>query len=891
IVKYKSRKEEAERRMENTRQNLTRVEDIIEELGNQLEPLAAQGETARRYLALREQLRGLELNAFIVRSDRVRERVATITQTMEGLADAIAQAEGREREQGARRAEIEEGITAQDRLVTEAHGRVLELTRAREACEGGNNVLRADIEHNTQDERRLLAEREDAEQRLRVVEELQAGAAGDQTEQRSLLDAQRGELARVEALQMEAEAGAEAKEGALDAHKAAIMEAMNRLSDVRSTQTRLTTMRQSLEKRLEELRAADQELDGDEARLQEAVRMAEASQQSVGEEMERLSQEAASLDAQVRATAQQADALGEELTKSTGQQQALSSRLRVLREMERDYEGYQHAVKQVLLRAKEEKGVRGVVATLLRVPKEYERPIEAVLGAALQHVVTEDEYVAKRMIDYLRQQRYGRATFLPMSAVRGRALSPQEREVLRMPGCLGVASELVAFDPQYRDVMENLLGRTLIAEDLDSGIEIMRRGRHAFRLVTLEGDVMHSGGSMTGGSAQSRITSLLSREREITEHERALRGLGEKIADTKGALEAIELRRAEEKRLRGELFAALHQEEIAVAREQERLSRAQAEFDAHREKRAQQRLMCEQIADNLRDIAEQMAETDARQGGAEQDTAAMHQRTQALQAELAEARERANQAREQATACRVSLAALEREVELLRRDSARMAAEQEELRLRLERQRGQLARCQDAARDFAQRLEASKAEQLACQQRLHEACQALEALQAERTRLQTALSEQAQDMDALRAGLNADIDKRHRAELQLARLEGDLKQLQDRIWDEYELTYAGAKEHETPGFALAPAEKEIEAIRAQIREMGTVNVNAIEDYRNCRARYDGLCTQRDDLTRAEEDLHDIIESLLVKMEKQFREQFALLAGHFSETFARLFGGG
>jgi len=891
IVKYKSRKEEAERRMENTRQNLTRVEDIIEELSNQLEPLAQQSETARRYLTFREQLRGLELNAFLIRSDRMQERVASINQTIEGLAEAIAQAEGREREQGAHRAVIEEDIAAQDRLVTQAHGNVLELTRSLEACEGANNVLRADIAHTSQDEERLLAERLEAQQRLLALEALQASAAGDQDEQHSVLDAQRKELARIEALQAEAETEAEARERALDEHKTAIMEAMNRLSDVRSTQTRLTTMRQSLEKRLEELHGAEGEMDEESIRLQESVRAAEASQQSVGEEMARLSQETAGLDAQVRATAQQADALSEELAQCTGKQQALSSRLRVLREMERDYQGYHQAVKQVLLRAKEETGVHGVVATLLRVPREYEKPVEAVLGAALQHVVTQDEYVAKRLIDYLRQRQYGRATFLPMSAVQGRTLSPQERQLLSMPGCLGVASELVSFDAQYRGVMESLLGRTVIAKDLDSGIEIMRRGRYAFRLVTLEGDVMHSGGSMTGGSAQSRITSLLSREREIAEHEQELRDLGGKIAEIKGELEAIEGRRAEDKRLRGELFAALHQEEIAVAREQERLSRAQDEYSAHVDKRAQQRLMCEQIEDNLRDIAEQMNEIDARQDGAEQDTAEMQQQTQALQTELSEVREAANRARERATSWRVSLAALEREVELLRRDAARLAVEQEELRRRLAQLEEQLHRRQGAAREHVRQLEAGEAEQRACQERLRAAGASLEESQEKRARLQAALYEQSEELDALRTSLNADTDKRHRAELQLARLEGDLKQLQDRIWDEYELTYAGAKEYQTPDFVLGPAEKEIENIRAQIREMGSVNVNAIEDYRNCRARHDDLCTQREDLTRAEEDLHDIIEGLLVKMEKQFREQFALLGGHFSETFTRLFGGG
>ena len=167
----------------------------------------------------------------------------------------------------------------------------------------------------------------------------------------------------------------------------------------------------------------------------------------------------------------------------------------------------------------------------MRVPKRLERATEAVLGGALQNVVTTDEYIARDMIAYLRQNKLGRATFLPMTTISGRTLSPQERQVLTMPGCVGVASELIEFDEQYRGIVENLLGRTVIAENLDAGIEIMRRGRHAFRLVTLEGDVMHSGGSMTGGSSASRMTSLLSREREIKEHEKLLAELEEKVAD------------------------------------------------------------------------------------------------------------------------------------------------------------------------------------------------------------------------------------------------------------------------------------------------------------------------------------------------------------------------
>ena len=891
IVKYKVRKEEAERRMENTRQNLLRVQDIVDELGNQLEPLAEQSETARRFLALREQLRGLELNAFLLRSDRLRERAAALGQTITGLSEAIAQAEARAAQGTARRVALEEALAAQDRLVSDAHEGVLSLSRALEAQEGENNVARADLAHDAQDVARLTAEHAEVTERLGALEALHESAAGDQTEQHGQLDAQRVELAAMEQQAAAAQAGAERAEQALDAHKADIITAMNRLSDVRSGQTRLTTMRQSLLARREELHGAGEGMAAEGARLAEAAQAAQRMAGGASAQLETLQQEAARLDERVRAAAQAVEALTAALAQHTGSQQALSSRLRVLREMERDYEGYQHAVKQVLLHAGRDGGVHGVVATLLRVPKDYEKAIEVVLGGALQNLVTDDEFVAERMIAYLRDQRYGRATFLPITSVRGRVLTPQERQVLTMPGCLGVASELVGFDAPYRGVMESLLGRTVVATDLKAGIEIMRRGRHAFRLVTLTGDVMHSGGAMSGGSAQSRMTSLLSREREIAEHAQQLTELAATIAQAKAELAALEAERAEHKRLRSELYARLHQEEIAVAREQERLQRAQDELQAHRDASARQQQMGEQIADSLQDIDAQLADMSARQDGQEQDTQAMHQRTHALQSALGEARAQAETLREQVTARRVSLAALEREVEALRRDAARLDSERQTLRQRAVGLTAQLARCREAEQAHRQVLAEGEAAQRTAQAALEEAREALRALEAAREAQHTALRAMGEETDTARAQAASDVDKHHRAELQLTRVEGDLKQMQDRIWEEYELTYAGAEAFKTPGFELVPAERRIEEIRAQIREMGSVNVNAIEDYIACRTRYDDLCAQREDLLRAGDDLQGIIEGLVTKMERQFREQFAMLGRYFAETFTRLFGGG
>ena len=251
---------------------------------------------------------------------------------------------------------------------------------------------------------------------------------------------------------------------------------MNRLSDVRTSEARLSTMRRELERRGEEADAQKEELELAADRMDEQLaQAAQELEQAKRGEAEKVEAEQ-KIEQESQETAQKIAVVQQALGDANGQKQAASSRLRVLREMERDYAGYQQAVKQVLLHARGNAGVRGVVATLMRVPKRLERATEAVLGGALQNVVTTDEYIARDMIAYLRQNKLGRATFLPMTTISGRTLSPQERQVLTMPGCVGVASELIEFDEQYRGIVENLLGRTVIAENLDAGIEIMRSG-------------------------------------------------------------------------------------------------------------------------------------------------------------------------------------------------------------------------------------------------------------------------------------------------------------------------------------------------------------------------------------------------------------------------------
>ena len=891
IVKYRTRKEESEKRLSNMRDNLARVEDIITELETQHEPLQTASETARRYLSLRDELRVLECSAFVLRSDRAKERIEEAQQLLTGLREAIANEEKRTEELSAAREQANAQTQTLENDVTAAHDAVLELTRETEAREGELAMLRAEIARMEKD---VLALNQDED-----VKKARSAALGDEirkndreayANRRKIIDVQR-ELAQKEEAQTAAQEAAREAEERLESHKSAIIDAMNRLSDVRTSEARLSTMRRELERRGEEAQAQHDELEQTALRMDEQIAQAneELMQAQDAEAQKRDAEQ--KIEAESQETARRIAALTQALSDANGQKQATASRLRVLQEMERDYAGYQQAVKQVLLHARGNDGVRGVVASLMHVPKHLERAMEAVLGGALQNVVTTDEYIARDMIAYLRQNKLGRATFLPMSTISGRTLSQQERQVLSMPGCVGVASELVDYDPQYRGIVENLLGRTVVAENLDYGIEIMRRGRQAFRLVTLEGDVMHSGGSMTGGSSTSRMTSLLSREREIKEHEQMLGQLDEKIAEYGKRIEKGEGIRQQIKQRHAQSFEDIRQAQIDVSVAQERVRTLSAQREEHRAQQDRCDLLQKQIEQNLAQIDSQLAGARDTQAGEQKTNEEMNRQTAALSDELYEKREALDALREETQNLRVLLATCERDANAFEQEGLRIRREQDNLGAQI----GQAHEKREALtlqhQQSTQMLAKNSAAQQTCAEKLEAAQKDLAARQAARNEGQERIRQMTQEIDSLRETLAMDTDKCHKAELILGRTQSELEQMQQRIWDDYELTYAGAKEYMTEPFDMAQSDKRTGDIRKEIREMGPVNVTAVEDYRACRERYDDLARQRDDLVNAQNDLLNIIDSLQKQMERQFIDSFHMLQEYLSETFTKLFGGG
>ena len=893
IVKFKARKEEADKKLQRTLENLERVDDILDELTKRLKPLEEQSRNARVYLELSTELKDLDLNLFLIRSDRARARLSELESELLTVQTILADTESNLTDKTTRRDETQNRIDQLEEAITKARTELMECAEHVHESQKKLSALQSRRETRSENRQRIVREQEEAQERLAEIEKDHARIQADVEKQHSLIaDAEQILRATQDAAE-KAQAKEKEADAALEAQKAAVIDQMNRLSDVRNDKTRLNTMQAQMETRLTEIEESSGALQEQEAALREALIAVEKQLETENQHQQQCQEKLA----QARQASDEADAayanLRADVEKQSADMQAAASRHNVLTEMTRDMEGYNMAVRRAMTYAKQRglTGVKGVLAQLMTVPQAYETAIDMALGAAQQNIVTDTEETAKELINYLRQNRLGRATFLPMSAIRGKTLYGNERNALKLPGCLGVASELVQCAPEYRGIVENLLGRTVIADNLDHGIPIMRAGNHAFRLVTLEGDVMHSGGSMTGGSAQSKVSNLLSRERELKELTAKLQTGRAELDKCRQELTQRQQTAQEKRQKVSDAVNALHQQEIAVAREQARRESVSADLNTHLQRMQETEQARVQLHQSLEDIRQQLETIEHQRTGAQGDQSAMEQKTIEMQNALVKARAEASAENDRLMVRTLQLSDLRHGLSDLERDEAHAQQDQAQI-LREQERREQLLHEMDELdaidENDMKREETESARRQKEQLRQESAAQAIE---QRRSQAQSDLRDILSDMENLHEAYNRDSEKLHKTELAKARIEGDQKNLQNRIWDTYKLTYAGAEEFRRTPFDEKESDRRAAELQGQIRALGTVNVGAVEEYAETKARVDDLTTQQQDLKRAEMDLRELIERLLIQMRSTFVENFSKMQGYFAETFTRLFGGG
>ncbi|MBQ8851898.1 MAG: chromosome segregation protein SMC, partial [Oscillibacter sp.] len=579
---------------------------------------------------------------------------------------------------------------------------------------------------------------------------------------------------------------------------------------------------------------------------------------------------------------------GEERVKLTMDVGALDNRIRMLTEMEKDYEGFNKAVKVVMQAQSSLRGIHGPVANLVKTEQQYSLAIEIALGMGLQNIVVDREEDAKAAINFLKQRDGGRATFLPLTAIRGDEL--REKGVENEFGFVGIASRLVKFDGKYQNIFNNLLGRTVIVEDMDCGIAMARKYRSAFRIVTLDGQVINRGGSMTGGST-SRSAGVLSRAAELEKLNGRAKAMHDKLAAARQAEEAANR----------ELAAAQYEMETAESQ------RRQAEDEVLRLEGAKNHydILLSSLRENLENLEGELESLTQRHADKSRRSAEAEKRLAEQEALAADFRAKAEEAISGQSELLAQSGLLAEEISAKKSSLAALTAEREATTARAADLR---TLCADLTGDRAQKEQTVLGYETSIDQAEREIGIHRENVAGLKTQAQT-LRDRLTALNQVKIALEAERTAKNRAgqemnetllnlERAVSRLEQKIstsameeKQILDRLWEHYELSHSDASAIRIELESVPKATRRIGELKREINALGTINIGAIEEFDRVNGRYTYLTEQRDDVEKAKGELESVIEELTVEMTRIFAEQFKLLSESFQTTFTELFGGG
>ena len=892
IVKYRTRKQESEKKMEQTKLNLLRINDILTEIEGNIEPLKAQSEKAKQYLNLREELKNIEVGLFVYNINTYKEKLEQIIKdeeimtsqrntenekltSIQSLKDSLKQ-------------ELDE-ITTQ---IEQMQNIGFESTNKIEKINSEIGISKERIQNNIANKERL--ESEIKELRIRI-QELQEEEKQRQEKKANLfqnkekfeeeLKQKETELAKLTKTLSDKELEIEAKKQKIETNTDKKYEVLADINTQEANYENLEKRKKTLKIELENIIS---ELDSTRDNKQELSKKFYEIQSKRNIVSNNLQQETTEKESCMNKIKD----FEEEINKLNYQMNMKDARHKFLLETEKEKEGYIKSVKELLLdcdkNSQLKKGMHGVLANLISVNKEYELAIEMCLGQALQNVVTETEEDAKKLVEHLRNNNLGRASFLPISSIRGKRI---ENVISNgMKGVIGIASDLVKCDKKYSQIVLNLLGRTVVVEDMNIGISLAKMNNYSFRIVTLKGDVISSSGSITGGSVATKTVNILGRSREIEELEKEIKKLSKKIEEItlqkqkylESITEVIEKVAGLEKELQDIeiVYAAENQKMVSIEeniykleQRRDKLKEEELSINKQKEESIKQKEEKEQEVEKLNSEIKSLSEEVEQFATVNKDN---QKYIDDLNFDITNLKISVSSFIE-------SEASIEEFVERIRQEILNNNNNIENKNNTLNQAIKENAELQTKIDNLNSEIEQIKAEVNNSSENIEK----LKQLRTEKNELLDKKEEEITNQFSILEGLKEQIVK---MDFKKTKLEQDIEQLINTLWDEYEITPNNAGEYKKPN-NIAQAQKEVSSIREKIKDLGSINIDSIEEYKKISERYDFMCEQRLDLENTVAKLRKVISEMTQTMEQQFKEKFEIINKNFNEVFIELFGGG
>lgn len=897
ISKFKAKKIEASRKLERTRENLSRLRDILSEIEKQLTPLKHQAENAKKYLVLKEALKKAEINNYIYQYDNASTNKEAINIKIKAL----------EEELNVRNGDLENVITKYnenfdkiqhiDKDINSLYQKMIELNVKLEKSSSEASVVNEKLASNSNEIQRIEQEVEklkqsliDAKNALNTKQDKKVS-----NEQKIKQLSEEIEKARSKYLKIVDEL-TKSEDLSLDNQKQ-VVNALSKLGDYKSSLSKKTAEKESVEEKIDEVNALlnaetikNVEFSSTMSKLNEQIDSFNARKLDLktqtASELNRFNENVLKLKN-----------IEEKLSNVNNSLAILDSRKKVLTEMQKDLEGFNNSVKNLIKHSEQNEQLKkqfvGVVASLMQVPQKFETAIEMALGGAVQNVVTENEQNANSLIDYLKQNALGRATFLPITSVKPRKIEDRFLTKLKLNGVFGIASDLIKYDGKLKNIFESLLGATVIVNDLPLAISLAKECGYAFKIVTLDGDVINPAGSISGGSKKNSVSNLIGRQREIEEIEKHL--------------EKLNLERTENESLKDKLMQATNSSQEKIKQNNTEFHNIELELTSSNEKLANLKVSNEESQKIIANLKQSLQTLNLNKSNFENEILELETIISSINTNNTDATNAISKTKEQfdelkaerdnynekITTIRVEIAGLESENLSLNEEEIRLNSDIDEKQNIIQENLENLNKLNLNKQSLLNKLELIKQNEnyKACEKEIEKVKSKLDGLDDYKQQLQINLKELDEDRSNFTNQISKLQNKKSMEELNLTKIDTELENMQERVWEAYELTYASSLEYKIENYNLEEGLIEANKNKREIDKLGYVNVNAIEESVALNERFETLNAQVTDLEKAEEDTSKVIRELNSEMVNRFTTEFSKINDNFKRVFKELFGGG
>ncbi len=892
IVKYRVRKQESEKKLEHTKLNLLRINDILSEIEANIEPLKGQAEKAKKYLNLKEELKNIEIGLFLYNIEKYKESLTEIVKDEE-----IYKTQCEEEEQKLERIkQLKEELKMQ---IDEITNQIEEMSNLGFASQKEIEMLNSDINvaqtriHNNQENKERfekeieesISKKQELEEEMKQREEKKVNLKQNKEKFEKELEEKEEELAKITKK-------LSSKELEIEQHKQQVEKNTDEKYELQAQIKTLEVNCENDQKRQNQIKTeiASYISELDSTRLQK-------------EEIAKQFYEIDSKRNKILKSMEEISAVKEESDKKIEQYQNTihnyqnemrikESKLKFLIETEKEKEGYIKSVKSLLKDCENikdlGKGMHGVLANIIDVPEKYQTAIEMCLGASLQNIVTETEQDAKKLVEHLRKNNLGRASFLPISSVKGKKLDKIKSQE---EGLIGIASDLIKFDKKYEQIVINLLGRTVIVDNMDTAIKVAKQNGYSFRIITLEGDVINSSGGITGGSVSKKTVNILGRGKEIEKLEKEIKELKVKIEKLEKEKQDYEASIQETLENSTSLEKELQEIDITYATEKQKVV-------AIDENIAKTQTRLNKLKEEQETLENQKKEAFEEKQKLEKQIEELTKSTEKLTAIISEFA-KLNQDNQKyvddlnydITNLKISVSSFDESESSIKEMQDRINQEIENANKSIQNKKEQIEKITHDNFELEQSIKETKEKIKQIKEEVNTSGEKIEELKKDRIDKNEKLSKQEEEITSkfnIIEDLKAQIVK---IDVKKTKLEEDINTIINKMWEEYELTPNNVGEEYKKPENVANIQKQVNNLRNQLRNLGSVNVDSIEEYKNLKERYDFMSEQRVDLEDTMSKLRKIILEMTSTMKEQFQKQFAIINKNFEEVFKELFGGG